>query len=76
MDEGWLIVVGVLAFVILLNAGIILSAIRYREANPRPLFGEGVGDFLNPWRKENQDLEELHDKVDALKSKTDDRPME
>lgn len=72
MDDGWLIVCGVLAFVILLNAGLIASAIRHQRSNPKPIFGKGFTELLNPWRDEDQALEDLHEEVQALKGKRDD----
>mgnify|MGYP001119410674 CR=1 FL=1 len=71
MDEGWWIVLGVLAFALILNLGMVLSALRYRNSNPKPIFGESIGDLLNPWKDEDQALEELHKKVDALKRRDD-----
>ena len=72
MDDGWLIICGVLAFVILLNAGLIASAIRYQRSNPKPIFGKGLTELLNPWKDEEKALEDLHEEVQSLKGKRDD----
>jgi hypothetical protein len=67
MDDGWWIVLGVLAFALILNLGLVLSALRYRKANPPPIFGKGIGELFNPWREEDEALKDLQEKVDALK---------
>jgi hypothetical protein len=72
MDDGWWIVFGVLAFVLLLNAGLVLTALRYRKSSPRPIFGESIRDLLNPWKDEDQALDELHEEVDKLKRRDHD----
>ncbi len=72
MNEGWWIILGVLTFVLLLNLGLVFSALRYRKSNPRPMFGQSIADLLNPWKDEDQALEELHDQVDQFKQDDDD----
>jgi hypothetical protein len=66
MDDGWLIVFGVLAFVLLLNLGLILTALRHRGTNPNPMIRKSLADMLNPWKEEDQALDDLHKKVESL----------
>ncbi|MGD8621166.1 MAG: hypothetical protein PVH60_04370 [Anaerolineales bacterium] len=66
MDDGWWIVFGVLGFVLLFNLGLIFSALRYRKSNPDPLFGKSISDLLNPWKAEDEALDDLHNKIQAL----------
>jgi hypothetical protein len=71
MDKGWVIVCGVLIIVLLVNVGLIISALRYRKSNIRPLISINGSDILNPWQDEDQALEDLHEEVQALKDKHD-----
>jgi hypothetical protein len=66
MDNGWWVVLGVLAFVFLYNLGLILSALRSRQNNMHLLFGKGLTEMLNPWKAEDEALDDLHEKVQAL----------
>lgn len=72
MDNGWWIVCGVLAIVILVNVGLMVSAIRYRRSNPEPIFGKGFSELLTPWKDEAQALKDLHEDVQALKENRDE----
>lgn len=71
MDKGWWIVCGVLTFVIFLNLGLVFSALRYRKSNPQPIFGKSIAEMLNPWKDEDQALEELEQQVKTLTRKED-----
>lgn len=64
-----LLVIGVLiALVVLANGGMILLIMRGRGANPFQGFFEGIKRLRNPWEEEEQQLEELKQKVANLKS--------
>ena len=67
--NGWLIVITILAFVILINIGLALGAIRRMKMKPKGIFRESLGEMLNPWKKEDEALDELRQRVDELKSR-------
>ncbi|TET32443.1 MAG: hypothetical protein E3J69_08960 [Anaerolineales bacterium] len=67
--NGWLIVIAILAFVILINVGLALGAIRRMKMKPKGIFQESLGEMLNPWKKEDEALDELRQRVDELKSR-------
>ena len=67
--NGWLIVIAILAFVILINVGLALGAIRRMKMKPKGIFQESLGEMLNPWKKEDEALDELRQRVDDLKSR-------
>ena len=65
--NGWWIVCGVLAFVLMLNLGLILSFLRSQAGRPKGLFRKSLGEMLNPWREEDEALERLAKDVEALR---------
>lgn len=65
IDQGWLIIFGVLLFVGLLNFGLMLSALRNRDRS-EPYLRRSLSDYLNPWKKENEALDQLHREVEKL----------
>jgi uncharacterized protein YlxW (UPF0749 family) len=65
VDRGWLIIFGVLLFVGLLNFGLMLSALRNRERR-EPYLRDSLSELLNPWKKENEALDQLHREVEKL----------
>ncbi len=67
-SNGLLIVFAILAFVILINIGLALSFLRRTKSKPKAIFRESIGEMLNPWKKEDEALEELRQRVDDLKS--------
>ena len=67
--NGWLIVIAILVFVILINVGLALGAIRRMKMKPKGIFQESLGEMLNPWKKEDEALDELRQRVDELKSR-------
>lgn len=69
--SGWWIVCGVLAFVILLNVGLILSFLRSQANRPQGLFRKSLGDMINPWREEDEALARLAEGVEALKGSSE-----
>ncbi len=68
-NNGWLIVIAILSFVILLNIGLALSFIRRMKSKPEAVFRDSISEMLNPWKKEDEALEELHQRVVDLKSR-------
>ena len=76
MDKGWTIVCGVLTLVLLINAGLLVSALRYRKLDSKPFIQFKFSDLLNPWKDEDQALEDLHEEVEALKDKLDGGSLE
>jgi len=68
-NNGWLIVIAILAFVILINIGLALSFIRRMKSKPKAVFRDSINEMLNPWKKEDEALEELRQRVDDLKSR-------
>jgi hypothetical protein len=66
IDQGWLIVFGVLLVVGLFNLGLALSVLRNRGRTEGFLRGS-LSDMLNPWKQEDADLDELHNRVSALR---------
>ncbi len=67
--NGWLIVITILVFVILINIGLALSFIRRMKSRPKGVFRESIGEMINPWKKEDEALEELRQRVDDLKGR-------
>jgi uncharacterized protein YlxW (UPF0749 family) len=65
VDRGWLIIFGVLLFVGLLNIGLMLSALRNRDRS-EPYLRGSLSDLLDPWKKENEALDQLHREVEKL----------
>jgi hypothetical protein len=71
-NNGWLIVIAILAFVILFNIGLALSFIRRMKSKPEGIFRDSISEMLNPWKKEDEALDELRQRVDDLKSRDGD----
>ena len=71
-NNGWLIVIAIIAFVILFNIGLALSFIRRMKSKPEGVFRDSISEMLNPWKKEDEALEELHQRVVDLKSRDGD----
>jgi uncharacterized protein YlxW (UPF0749 family) len=65
VDQGWLIIFGVLFFVGLLNIGLMLSALRNRDRS-EPYLRGSLSELLDPWKKENEALDQLHREVEKL----------
>lgn len=68
-NNGWLIVIAILAFVILVNISFVFSFIRRMKSKQKGIFHEPIVDLLNPWKKEDEALEELHQRVEDLKGR-------
>jgi hypothetical protein len=39
------------------------------KTKPKGIFRESLGEMLNPWKKEDEALDELRQRVDDLKSR-------
>lgn len=68
LDQGWLIVCGVLTIVGLFNLGLFLTVLRSRGRR-EPYLQGSISDLLNPWGKENEALDQLHQEVEKLGNK-------
>ena len=71
MESGWLIVCGVVTFVILVNVGLALSALRGANSNQASTMDRAVRYIRDPWAAEDQALSELHRSVAALEKTRD-----
>jgi len=71
MESGWLIVCGVITFVILVNVGLALSALRGANSNQANAFDRAVHYVRDPWAAEDQALSELHRTVATLEEARD-----
>jgi hypothetical protein len=67
LDRGWLIICGVLLIVGLFNLGLALSVLRNRGRREAYLRGS-LSDLLNPWKQEDEDLDQLHQRVMKLQA--------
>ncbi len=65
VDRGWAIVCGVLLIVGLFNLGLVLSVLRSRDRR-RPFLSGSLSEMLNPWQKEEDALDRLHEEVTRL----------
>jgi uncharacterized protein YlxW (UPF0749 family) len=65
LDNGWLIVCGVLFFVVVFNLGLMLNVLRNR-GRQQPFLPGSLSDLLNPWKKEDESLEKLSQQVRDL----------
>jgi hypothetical protein len=67
LDRGWLIICGVLLIVGLFSLGLALSVLRNRGRREAYLRGS-LSDLLNPWKQEDEDLDQLHQRVMKLQA--------
>ena len=72
MEDGWVIVCGVLALVIMVNVGLALSALRGRNRGQAAALDRSVRFLRDPWAEETRSLSELHQRVTDLRE-ADDR---
>ncbi len=73
MDDGWLIVCGVLALVVMINVGLALSALRGQNRGQAAALDRSVRYLRDPWADETRSLSELHQRVAELEE-ADDKP--
>ncbi len=71
MENGWLIVGGILALVVIVNIGLALSALRGRERGKATVFDRSLRYIRNPWAEENKALSELRQRVSDLEESDD-----
>jgi len=67
-DNVLLIVCGTLILVLLINAGILVSLLRSNPSSQLKVLGKTFETFQNPWKKGNQDLKELRDRISKLEN--------
>jgi hypothetical protein len=72
VSDGWWVVIAVTAIVLLSNLGLMISALRRRNSGSAPPFKGSIGDMLNPWKAEDESLENLRKGVEALERKSDE----
>jgi len=70
--NGWFIVLAILGFVILINVGLAAGFIRRMKSKPKAVFRESISEMVNPWKKEDEALEELRQRVNDLKNRDGD----
>jgi hypothetical protein len=75
LDRGWLIICGVLLVIGLFNLGLALSVLRNRGRREAYIRGS-LSDLLNPWKEEDEDLDQLHQRVMKLQSHERDQIIE
>lgn len=73
MSESLIIIGLIIGVVILLNVGIF---IRFRKGSrtrdmPYKAFGQAIDIFKNPWKKEDQQIEELSTLLDSIEENTE-----
>ncbi len=74
LEQGWLIVCGVLFFVGLFNLGLFLTALRSRGRRD-PFLSGSIAELINPWKKEDESLDQLHRQVGKLSDDVDHQGM-
>ncbi len=67
-DNVLLIVCGTLLLVLLINAGIMVALLRSNPSNQLKVLSKTFETFQNPWKKGNQDLKELRDRISKLEN--------
>lgn len=65
-DNVLLIVCGVLIFVVLLNLGLLIGVLRGQSQERFKVIGKAIQAAQNPWRKSNEEYEELRTRVSDL----------
>ena len=74
MENGWLIVGGILALVVIVNVGLALSALRGRDRGQATAFDRSLRYIRNPWADEDKSLSELRQRVSDLEESDDGQP--
>ena len=65
-DNVPLVICGVLTFVVLLNAGLLLSILRGRNRERFNVIGKAINAAQNPWRELDEQFDELRRRVTDL----------
>lgn len=64
--SAWILIACFLSFFVVLNLS-LFYALRHKSPSSLPGVATKPGDFLrNPWKKEDQQWQELSDRVDEL----------
>ena len=66
---AWIALGGLLIFIILLNVSLI-TAIKNRDKNQPNILQKTAEGIRDPWKNENEQLAELSERVEKLKSKS------
>jgi hypothetical protein len=70
-----LIVCGVIAFVLLLNAGLVLGILRGGNRERLKVIRKAINAVQNPWRAEDEQYDQLRTRVKELEDKDlEERP--
>lgn len=74
LNNGLLIVGLAIGIVILVNVGVILAFLKGGKdrESPYKALGKAINMVRNPWKKENEQLEELSNILDSIKEETDE----
>lgn len=65
-DKVLLVVCGVLTFVVLINAGLLLGILRGRTREQFTILGKTLNAAKNPWREQDEQYDELRRRVTDL----------
>jgi hypothetical protein len=71
VENGWLIVCGVVTVVILINVGLALSALRAAKSGQADTIDRAVRYIRDPWASEDRALSELRRSVASLEENRD-----
>ena len=66
---AWIVLGGLLIFIVLLNVSLI-TAIKNRGKNQPNILQKAAEGIRDPWKNENEQLDELSKRVEKLKSKS------
>jgi hypothetical protein len=65
-DNVPLVICGVLTFVVLLNAGLLIGILRGRNRERFNVIGKAISAAQNPWREQDEQYDELRRRVTDL----------
>jgi len=69
--EKAIIIIGVtLAIVLVINAGILATYLRSRSSGRLKVFGRAIQSVRDPFRSENENLNELRNRVSKLENQS------
>jgi hypothetical protein len=69
VEKRWLILIGVLALVVLINLGLVVAAMRKGFRQQIDIAHRIAERARDPWGEENRSLSELHQRIDELQSR-------
>ncbi len=67
-DNAYLFLCLIIGFVVLVNVGLIYSLTSDATREQLNLIKKAAGAARNPWKREDEALNELHDRVAALRN--------